>query len=58
MLVQQIATTKHLAVERFYRTLYESLLDPRLMTSSKQALYLTLLYRSLKNDFKAIAKMS
>jgi ribosome biogenesis protein MAK21 len=50
MLIQQLASTKHLAVERFYRTLYESLLDPRLITSSKQALYLNLLFRSLKND--------
>jgi len=50
MLIQQLAMSKHLAVERFYRTLYESLLDPRLITSSKQALYLNLLYRSLKND--------
>ncbi len=50
MLVQQVAVTKQLAVDRFYRTLYESLLDPRLVTSSKQAMYLNLLYRSLKND--------
>ena len=50
MLIQQLAASKHLAVERFYRTLYESLMDPRLVTSSKQALYLNLLYRSLKND--------
>ncbi|KAK4209038.1 CBF/Mak21 family-domain-containing protein [Rhypophila decipiens] len=50
MLIQQVASTKYLAVDRFYRTLYESLLDPRLITSSKQALYLNLLYRSLKND--------
>ncbi|KAH8883958.1 CBF-domain-containing protein [Thozetella sp. PMI_491] len=50
MLIQQLATTKHIAVDRYYRTLYESLLDPRLITSSKQALYLNLLYRSLKND--------
>jgi len=50
MLIQQVATTKQLAAERFYRTLYESLLDPRLVTSSKQALYLNLLFRALKND--------
>lgn len=50
MLIQQLAASKSLAVERFYRTLYESLLDPRLITSSKQALYLNLLFRSLKND--------
>lgn len=50
MLVQQLSVAKHIAVDRFYRTLYESLLDPRLIRSSKQALYLNLLYRSLKND--------
>jgi len=53
MLIQQLATSKHLAVERFYRTLYESLLDPCLASSSKQALYLNLLYRALKNDVDA-----
>ncbi|GAB1311175.1 RNA-binding ribosome biosynthesis protein mak21 [Madurella fahalii] len=50
MLIQQLATSKQLAVDRFYRTLYESLLDPRLITSSKHALYLNLLYRAMKND--------
>jgi ribosome biogenesis protein MAK21 len=50
MLIQQLATSKQLAVDRFYRTLYESLLDPRLVTSSKHSLYLNLLFRSLKND--------
>ncbi|KAF3061717.1 Ribosome biogenesis protein MAK21 [Daldinia childiae] len=50
LLVQQLSSTRHIATERFYRTLYESLLDPRLSTSSKQALYLNLLYRSLKSD--------
>lgn len=50
MLVQQLSVTKHIAVDRFYRTLYESLLDLRLIRSSKQALYLNLLFRSLKND--------
>lgn len=50
MLVQQLSATRHLATERFYRTLYEALLDPRLISSSKQALFLNLLYRSLKAD--------
>ncbi|KAH7026362.1 CBF/Mak21 family-domain-containing protein [Microdochium trichocladiopsis] len=50
MLVQQLSASRHLATERFYRTLYESLLDPRLISSSKQALFLNLLYRSLKAD--------
>ncbi|RYP65553.1 hypothetical protein DL771_008251 [Monosporascus sp. 5C6A] len=50
MLIQQLSASRWIATERFYRTLYESLLDPRLATSSKQALYLNLLYRSLKGD--------
>lgn len=50
MLIQQLSANRQLATERYYRTLYESLLDPRLVTSSKQALYLNLLYRSLKTD--------
>lgn len=61
MLIEQLATTKHLAVERFYRTLYESLLDPRLIITSKHALYLNLLFRALRADLnikrvKAFAK--
>lgn len=61
MLIEQLATSKHVAVDRFYRTLYESLLDPRLITSSKHALYLNLLYRALRLDLnvkrvKAFAK--
>jgi len=61
MLIEQLATSKHVAVDRFYRTLYESLLDPRLITSSKHTLYLNLLYRALRSDLnvkrvKAFAK--
>lgn len=61
MLIEQLATTKHLAVDRFYRTLYESLLDPHLITSSKHTLYLNLLFRALRSDLndkrvKAFAK--
>ncbi|ORY13716.1 CBF/Mak21 family-domain-containing protein [Clohesyomyces aquaticus] len=50
MLIQQISATTHLSADRFYRTLYESLLDPRLITSSKHIMYLNLLYRALKGD--------
>jgi len=50
MLIEQLATSKHLAVDRFYRTLYESLLDPRLVNSSKHALFLNLLFRALRSD--------
>ncbi|GAM87708.1 hypothetical protein ANO11243_057350 [Dothideomycetidae sp. 11243] len=50
MLLQKLSARKHHGVDRFYRTLYESLLDPRLVTSSKQILYLNLLYKALKSD--------
>lgn len=50
MLIQQISTSHHISTDRFMRTLYESLLDPRLLKSSKQTMYLNLLYRSLKAD--------
>ncbi|KAL8866302.1 MAG: hypothetical protein Q9174_006382, partial [Haloplaca sp. 1 TL-2023] len=50
MLIQQLNGTHQSAVDRYYRTLYESLLDPRLLTSSKQALYLNLLFKSLRSD--------
>jgi len=61
MLIEQLASTKHLEVDRFYRTLYESLLDHRLINSSKHALYLNLMFRALKSDLnmkrvKAFAK--
>ena len=36
--------------DRYYRTLYESLLDERLANSSKQGIYLNLMYKSLSND--------
>lgn len=50
ILIQQIQGNNQKIVDRFYRTLYESLLDPRLLTSSKQTLYLNLLFRAMKND--------
>lgn len=49
-LIQQISSTKHFSTDRFYRTLYESLLDPRLIETSKHIMYLNLLYRALKSD--------
>lgn len=50
MLIQQLVSSHHVSSNRFYRTLYETLLDPRIITSSKQALYLNLLFKSLKAD--------
>lgn len=61
ILIQQFNGPHQGSIDRFYRTLYESLLDPRLLTSSKQALYLNLLFRALRSDLnvkrvKAFAK--
>jgi ribosome biogenesis protein MAK21 len=61
LLIQQLSALHQASHDRFYRTLYESLLDARLITSSKQSLYLNLLCRSLKADVnhkrvKAFAK--
>ncbi|KAL2808766.1 CBF/Mak21 family-domain-containing protein [Aspergillus granulosus] len=50
MLIQQLTSSHQVSSDRFYRTLYESLLDPRVATSSKQSLYLNLLFKALKND--------
>ena len=50
MLIQQIQGSHQTTQDRFYRTLYEALLDPRLLVSSKQVLFLNLLYRALRSD--------
>ncbi|BFZ64904.1 RNA-binding ribosome biosynthesis protein mak21 [Saitoella coloradoensis] len=50
LLIFQVINAKQLVSDRFYRTLYESLLDHRLITSSKQAMYLNLLFKALKAD--------
>lgn len=50
LLIQQLCGSNQSSTDRFYRTLYESLLDPRLLTSSKQAMYLNLLFRALRSD--------
>ncbi|CCG81583.1 Ribosome biogenesis protein MAK21 [Taphrina deformans PYCC 5710] len=52
ILIHQVAVAKEETADRFYRTLYESINDPRLITSSKQALYLNLLFKALKSDRK------
>ncbi|KAL8827237.1 MAG: hypothetical protein Q9191_003307 [Dirinaria sp. TL-2023a] len=50
ILVQQLVGLHQGTADRFYRTLYESLLDPRLLTTSKQTLYLNLLFKALRSD--------
>ncbi|KAJ7677224.1 CBF/Mak21 family-domain-containing protein [Mycena rosella] len=43
-------STSKSITDRYYRTLYSSLHDTRLATSSKQAMYLNLLFKSIKAD--------
>ena len=50
LIFQVISKKTTLNPDRYFKTLYESLLDPRLVTSSKQGIYLNLLYKSLKFD--------
>lgn len=52
ILINQVSASKQIVSDRFYRTLYESLFDQRLITSSKQAMYLNLLFKALKVDPK------
>jgi ribosome biogenesis protein MAK21 len=49
-LIFTISLSKENVSDRFYRTLYESLLDPRVSHSSKQSLYLNLLFKALRAD--------
>ena len=49
-LIYQVTVIKETISDRFYRALYESLLDPRLGTSSKQSMYLNLLFSAMKRD--------
>lgn len=49
-LIFQVSQSRAAVQDRFYRTLYESLFDNRLLTSSKQAMYLNLFFKALKAD--------
>ncbi|KAJ3119917.1 hypothetical protein HK098_005025 [Nowakowskiella sp. JEL0407] len=49
-LIFQVQSSRQSLSDRYYRTLYETLLDSRLYYSSKQAMYLNLIFRSLKSD--------
>ncbi|KAI7833255.1 CBF/Mak21 family-domain-containing protein [Kickxella alabastrina] len=50
VLLYQIVRARPGIGDRFYRTLYDSLLDPRLDSTSKKAMYLNVLFRALKSD--------
>lgn len=57
-LIFQIQTAGDSNMDRFYRSLYDSLLDTRLMDSSRQSMYLNLLFRALKVDYSATRIMA
>jgi ribosome biogenesis protein MAK21 len=50
ILIHQVSRSQALLSDRFYKTLYESLLDPRLAASSKLRLYFNLMFKALKED--------
>ncbi|KAI5476912.1 CCAAT-box-binding transcription factor [Pseudohyphozyma bogoriensis] len=50
MLIYHVSAAKRDVSDRFYRALYASLYDPRLAGSSKQALYLNLVFKAMKQD--------
>ncbi|KAF9198465.1 hypothetical protein BGZ49_000714, partial [Haplosporangium sp. Z 27] len=49
-LIFRVSSIQKNISDRFYRTLYESLLDPRLVVTSKQSIYLNLIYDALQAD--------
>ena len=57
VLINQVTVKAGLNSDRYYRTLYESLFDPRLVNSSKQGIYLNLLYKSLKQDASNVERV-
>ncbi|KAJ3180641.1 hypothetical protein HDU87_001754 [Geranomyces variabilis] len=49
-LILQVQSSRQSVSDRFYRALYDTLVDPRLYSASKQAMYLNLLFRAIKAD--------
>ncbi|KAF8706767.1 CBF protein, partial [Rhizoctonia solani] len=50
VLIEKVSSANKSISDRFYRTLYDSILDPRLLISSKQAMYLNLVFKAMKSD--------
>ncbi|XP_028395866.1 CCAAT/enhancer-binding protein zeta-like isoform X2 [Dendronephthya gigantea] len=50
MLLFQVMDSRQSMSDRFYQALYAKLLDPHLRMSSKQAMFLNVIYKSLKID--------
>ncbi|EDO31525.1 predicted protein, partial [Nematostella vectensis] len=50
MLLLQVMSSRQSVSDRFYQALYTKMLDPNLCTSSKQAMFLNILFKSMKTD--------
>ncbi|XP_065820085.1 CCAAT/enhancer-binding protein zeta isoform X1 [Labrus bergylta] len=50
MLLFQVMDSQQSISDRYYTALYRKLVDPGLLTSSRQSMFLNLLYKSLKAD--------
>ncbi|CAH6779625.1 Cebpz [Phodopus roborovskii] len=50
MLLFQVMNSQQTISDRYYTALYRKMLDPGLVTCSKQAMFLNLVYKSLKAD--------
>ena len=50
MVLQHACSLDAAANDRFHRALYEGMLHPELPTSSKQALFLNVVYKAMKAD--------
>ncbi|MEJ1287144.1 CCAAT/enhancer binding protein zeta [Cricetulus griseus] len=50
MLLFQVMNSQQTISDRYYTALYRKMLDPGLMACSKQAMFLNLVYKSLKTD--------
>ncbi|KAL5035406.1 hypothetical protein BDV3_005343 [Batrachochytrium dendrobatidis] len=49
-LILQVQSSREMVSDRFYRALYDTLLDNRLFEASKQSMYLNLLFKAMKTD--------
>lgn len=50
LLLKQLQSSRHAALDRFYRALYSALLHPEMPASSQASSFLSLVFRSAKED--------
>jgi ribosome biogenesis protein MAK21 len=57
-LIYQVQSNDNNASDRFFRALYDTLYDYRIYSSSKQAMYLNLLYKAMSADVQTVRVFS